>query len=311
MKNAQRTWSRIIHHHEWQAFLQRVQHVSLRDAVRFMAVSQPFAGAWLNAVPSHRPFALHTWAMRLLVQRRLGLPLTAVAVEGAVSRHGREFDVLGDLATNDGQAGHQTRHYMVLRELVGRLRGVWGSAVEYEPPDYKDYSDTRPDLAIHTADGLVLGDTKVFDDVGSDQSAVGVRGAHVAMGNVLPRAREVVLGRQERGAPGKAFNPATGQGHVAAVDGQYKRALGHCSGVLVLLFSTFLGFSPDVVELLRRAAEERGNKLRGSEYDDTTWSARSWTSYTAQRISCVLARAVAWELATAMQLTRVRDARDD
>ena len=67
--------------------------------------------------------------MRLLVQRRLGLPLTAVAVEGAVSRHGREFDVLGDLATNDGQAGHQTRHYMVLRELVGRLRGVWGSAV--------------------------------------------------------------------------------------------------------------------------------------------------------------------------------------
>ena len=52
-------------------------------------------------------------------------------------------------------------------------------------------------------------------------------------------------------------------------------------------------------------------ELRGSEYDDTTWSARSWTSYTAQRISCVLARAVAWELATAMQLTRVRDARDD
>ena len=45
--------------------------------------------------------------------------------------------------------------------------------------------------------------------------------------------------------------------------------------------------------------------------DDTTWSARSWTSYTAQRISCVLARAVVWELATAMQLTRVRDAPGD
>ena len=63
------------------------------------------------------------------------------------------------------------------------------------------------------------------------------------------------------------------------------------------------------MELLRRAAEERGNKLRGSEYDDTTWSARSWTSYTAQRISCVLARAVAWELATAMQLTDARQGR--
>ena len=51
----------------------------------------------------------------------------------------------------------------------------------------------------------------------------------------------------------------------------------------------------ELSELLRQAAEERGNRLRGSEYDDTTWSARSWTSYTAQRISCVLARAVAWE----------------
>jgi hypothetical protein len=131
------------------------------------------------------------------------------------------------------------------------------------------------------------------------------------MGNVLPQARELVLGRQQRGTQGKAFNPATGEGYVAAVDGQYKRPLGHGIEVLVLLFSTFLGFSPDVVELVRRAAEERGNKLRGSEYDDTTWSARSWTGYCMQRISCSLARAVAWELATAMELTRVRDARDD
>ena len=102
---------------------------------------------------------------------------------------------------------------MVLRELVGRLCAAsgWGSAVEYEPADYKDYSDTRPDLAIHTADGLVLGDTKVFDDVGSDPTAVGMRGAHVAMGNVLPKGREVVLGpRQQRGMPGDGvFNPVT------------------------------------------------------------------------------------------------------
>ena len=77
---------------------------------------------------------------------------------------------------------------------------------------------------------------------------MGMRGAYVAMGNVLPQARELVLGRQQRGAPGKAFNPATGEGYVAAVDGQYKRPLGHSIEVLVLLFSTFLGFSPDMVE---------------------------------------------------------------
>ena len=63
--------------------------------------------------------------------------------------------------------------------------------------------------------------------------------------------------------------------------------------------------------LLRSAAEARGNKLRGNEYDATTWSARTWMGFVAQRISCTLARAVAWELASAMELTRVRDARDD
>ena len=50
-------------------------------------------------------------------------------------------------------------------------------------------------------------------------------------------------------------------------------------------------------------AEERGNKLRGSEYDDTTLSARSRTSYCMQLLSCALVQAVAWELATAMELT--------
>ena len=63
--------------------------------------------------------------------------------------------------------------------------------------------------------------------------------------------------------------------------------------------------------LLQEAVEARGNKLRGSEYDATTWSARTWMGFTAQRVSCALARAVAWELASAMELTRVRDARDD
>ena len=67
-----------------------------------------------------------------------------------------------------------------------------------------------------------------------------------------------------------------------------------------------------MVALLRRATEARGNKLRGSEYDATTWSARTWMGFTAQRISCTLARAVAWELASAMELTRasVTRARD-
>ena len=96
---------------------------------------------------------------------------------------------------------------------------------------------------------------------------------------------------------------------MAARVGQYGRAIASGIEVMVLLFETWGGFSPDVIELVRRAAESRGNKLKGSEYDDTTWSARTWTSYTMQRLSCELARACAFELATAMALPRARDAR--
>ena len=63
--------------------------------------------------------------------------------------------------------------------------------------------------------------------------------------------------------------------------------------------------------LLHWAAEERGNKLRGAEYDATTWSARTWLGFTTQRLACTLALATAWELASALEVTRVRDARDD
>ena len=88
----------------------------MRSCVRMISVAQPHAGAWLNAVPSRRAFRINSWAMRIAVQRRLGLPLTAHAASGSEGRgkHGQPFDVMGDLAQNDGEEGHQTRHWLVL-----------------------------------------------------------------------------------------------------------------------------------------------------------------------------------------------------
>ena len=265
-------------------------------------LSQPYAGAWLNAVPSHQPFQVHSWALRLLLQRRLGLPLASEAVAGATSKHGHAFDVMGDLATNDGKAGHQTRHHDVLVELCQRLRTVWGAAVEYEGGGgYKDYSDTRPDVAVHLREGLWVGDVKVKDPLGSAVGSVEPRGAHVAFGNTEPGARLEVHGLEARGQPGgRAFNPLTGQGCVAAKAGAYDRAKANGVKVDELLFETFGGFGPGAVRLLKLAAETRGNKLRGSEYDATTWAARTWLSYVTHRLACALARAVAWELAAAI-----------
>ena len=90
----------MSHHTEWRKLLLDLQGASVREAVRFVSVSQPGAGAFLNAVPKQKEFRLPTWAMRIAVARRLGLPLLAAAAagDGRRSRHGLVFDVLGATA---------------------------------------------------------------------------------------------------------------------------------------------------------------------------------------------------------------------
>ena len=48
---------------------------------------------------------------------------------------------------------------------------------------------------------------------------------------------------------------------------------------------TFGGFGPELLELLRGAAEFKCNKLSAAEYDETTWSARTWLTFAMQRVS--------------------------
>ena len=120
----------------------------------------------------------------------------------------------------------------------------------------------------------------------------------------------MVHGRPERGTPGKQFSPATGQGHVAAVAGAYDRAEGHGVEVGALLFEVWGGWSPAVEDLMRRARDERGRKLRRHEYDEATWSTRKWSTFAAQRVSCALTRAVSTAIAKELSLTVARDPRD-
>ena len=129
----------------------------------------------------------------------------------------------------------------------------------------------------------------------------------MGFGNTAPAADDEVLGRRQRGvSTDRTFCATTGAGYVAEMPGDYARARANGCDVRTLLFETFGGFGAGVVELLREAAEARGNKLRGSEYDATTWPARTWTSFAVQRVM----RQVAWELASAMELTTVRDGPD-
>ena len=114
-----------------------------------------------------------------------------------------------------------------------------------------------------------------------------LRGGYVAFGNTEAPAHEVVLGWAERGqAADGPFDRRTGGGHVRQKLGDYDRAVGAGVTVVPLLVETFGGCAPPLMSALQRAADWRQNKLTSSEYDETTWSAR--TSVAVVRVSAAL-----------------------
>ena len=138
----------------------------------------------------------------------------------------------------------------------------------------------------------------------------GERGAYLAFGNTADRAEEVVLGRRGRGEEGGgAFCRTTGEGYVAAKCGDYARALASGVTCVPLLVETFGGLSPALMHELRAAAEWRSNKLTSSEYDETTWAARTWLTFVAQRLSVAVQLSVAQEAAEALGLSVAADPR--
>ena len=111
IQNARRRYSLIVHHAAWLGFWNELQlaGVPRREAVRFVSASQPHAGDVFNAVPMRRDFRVPTWAMRIIVQQRLGLPLDEALASGEPTctvRGGRAQDPMGDSASNIGRAGH-------------------------------------------------------------------------------------------------------------------------------------------------------------------------------------------------------------
>ena len=311
LQHAQRRYSSVIHHTAWLKHLRCVQAVGKREAIRFIAASQPYAGTFLNAVPKYKPFRMPTWALRLCLQRRLGLPLlvaAAAAGGGRRSRSGHMFDALGDVAQSDGEAGHQTRHFLINNALYDAFRRAYGGQVRREPDNYLGYSDHRPDLALLLDGELTVFDLKVFDPIGSTLENAGERGGHVGFGNTAERANDVVLGRRGRGAAG-FFNRKTGAGYVSPKAGDYARAQASGVRCVPLLVETFGGLSPPLVDALRTAAEWRKNKLTASEYDETTWSARTWMAFVTQRLSVAAQLSMAQEAAEALGLSVAADPR--
>ena len=70
--------------------------------------------------------------------------------------------------------------------------------------------------------------------------------------------------------------------------------------VVLMLVETFGGLGPALVEELRKGAEWRANKLTASEYDETTWSARTFMAFTTQGLSVAVQYSAAQEVAEAL-----------
>ena len=88
-----------------------------------------------------------------------------------------------------------------------------------------------------------------------------------------------------------------------------RRAAG-CD-LTLLCFETLGGFSAEVVDLLHELARERDNKLTPAEYEETTWSARTWTTFAAQKISVALHYAAAFEISMALRVPKFDQAELD
>ena len=88
------------------------------------------------------------------------------------------------------------------------------------------------------------------------------------------------------------------------------RALRAGCRVVPLLVETLGGMGPELTALLRELADERQNRLTAGEHDDTTWSARTWLSFSTQRLSVAIHRAAALEIGRALGLSTFEDPRE-
>jgi len=125
----------------------------------------------------------------------------------------------------------------------------------------------------------------------------------------LPGTGSYLEGRDPGVKTDGAYNRRTGAGYVSHKDGDYARAQAEGVECVPLLVETFGGLSPALTSVLREAADWRSNKLTSSEYDETTWSARTWLTFVAQRISVAVQLSMAQEAAEALGLSVAADPR--
>ena len=271
---AQRALTMVNHHTRWLAALKARQvqdemtpndKYRNREQVRFIAASQPTAGAMLDISPDGT--YLNTFAdldFEVYLQRRGSLNITSAAVVNtAQAAKGETVDLKGDTLSNGGE--YNRRHNGVLRRGVAMTTAVAiGHCVQGDKAKPALTSMINATCAVDLAE--LEGDENTGADVcqeykvpspiiqthraGQGTRKDGGTDAHVghryALGNTEENYRLKVLGCKGRGHVGKdkPFNHHTGKGAIKAQRGSYYDALRNKKATVIpMIVETFGGIS--------------------------------------------------------------------
>ena len=250
-------------------------------------------------LPSHIKQGTKKFTVSL--QRRLGLYVScAASYYNAMEAEGNKVTVcdrLGDTLTHKGNG--QTPHKWVCvawRQAEANatysqvLLGDKGNGLKY----YDDYNNTYiPDL-------MVLDDDPRLDEVKNYSSIVHpstnkaphnkvttLNGHEYLMGNTEERLKHEVLGTRQRNSPALGpFDHRTGLGFVPKHDGDYRDAINNRkASVLLLVHEIFGGMSLFASRHLRRLGRRAAEEGTDSTDYSQSYTAASFVSYYAQRIS--------------------------
>jgi hypothetical protein len=287
-KQAQRKFSFIRHHDRWGALKRDLSaNGDTRELVRFVSVSQAFAGGAFNCVPSHWDFKIPSDELLVMCQRRLGLELSCLAnIAGGASvvLGDREVDALGD--TFLSYHNHSKRHNEVALVLSRAAKQALSRRVLVDTIQHEVISPgARPDVIVlrGAADGKhdLLLEVKVPCPISSNPDSTGEEGTYAAFANTAPDLKRHTFGCDSIG----------GRKPVTA---HYAGAINKGQTVELCIFETFGGFEKGVVNLLNNwAARARGKTPEGEE---PPWSARNFVPYWSQILSAKVQRGAAKEI---------------
>ena len=250
----------------------------------FLSVSQAYAGAFLNTVPSRPDLEVSSRLFEIAIQRRLGVQIALLEGKTFSKTLNKSVDLYGDVIQNE--ANHTRRHNKVRDVWYRAIRAAYGSDVELEPRRTGAYSpDYRPDIQIKN--GRSEGRHRIFEiKVGTPvgQAAQGRRhGQFTAFGNTDDFYRNKILG---------SINPKNGRPRGGNADYATALRLGHSVEPIIMEVSG--GLTPAACKLLRTLAHVHGAGLGADT--NAPWCARSFKSIYTQRLSVALQRAAAEEL---------------